>query len=82
MDLFGHVRLGKGGYINDHACFYRFNLGFMVLFRASTGEDWNGLMHDTFVVDTWNIHSKIYWMSFIIMSYFIFINMFVSVIFE
>ena len=54
----------------------------MVLLRASTGEDWNGIMHDTFDEGSDNLSSKVYWMSFMIVSYFIFINMFVSVIFE
>ena len=81
MDLFGCIKLGKKGYINGDANFETFSIGFMVLLRASTGEDWNGIMHDTFTEDSFNLPSKIYWMSFMIISYFVFINMFVSVIF-
>ena len=33
-------------YINSHANFQDFQSAFMTLFRATTGESWNGLMHD------------------------------------
>ena len=36
----------KGEYINQNANFKTFYIGFMTLWRASTGESWNGIMHD------------------------------------
>jgi hypothetical protein len=37
------------GMYNEHANFKDFHKGFMVLFRSSTGESWNGIMHDIMV---------------------------------
>merc|ERR1712070_1068097 len=34
------------GMYNEHSNFKDFHKGFMVLFRSSTGESWNGVMHD------------------------------------
>lgn len=34
------------GLYNEHANFKYFHIGFITLFRMSTGESWNGIMHD------------------------------------
>jgi hypothetical protein len=52
----------------------------MVLIRASTGESWNGLMHDCFVES--GVVAVLYWVVFIIIAYFIFVNVFIAVIYE
>jgi len=44
LDLFGD--LNDGEYINYNANFRSFYLAVMLLFRTSTGENWNGIMHD------------------------------------
>ena len=49
MSLFGQVKHGET--LNRHANFESFFGSLLVLFRMSTGESWNGLMHDT-MVDT------------------------------
>ena len=46
MDLFGNIT--SGSYFNHDGNFTTFYLGFMTLFRCSTGENWNGLMHDCY----------------------------------
>jgi hypothetical protein len=56
MDLFGHISLGKNGHINENVNFKGFSVGFMVLLRASTGEDWNSIMHDTYLKDSHNLY--------------------------
>jgi hypothetical protein len=47
MDLFGDVKYGQ--FINHDANFRTFYTGMMLLVRSSTGESWNGVMHDTAV---------------------------------
>mmetsp|Transcript_7317 Transcript_7317/g.933 ORF Transcript_7317/g.933 Transcript_7317/m.933 type:complete len:87 (+) Transcript_7317:141-401(+) len=44
MALFG--KLNHGEFINEHANFENFYFAITTLFRASSGESWNGLMHD------------------------------------
>lgn len=60
MDLFG--KIVQGEFINGDACFSSFYLSLTTLFRCATGEDWNGIMHDTYN----NIGNTaiIYWIAF------------------
>ncbi|KAK3250718.1 Caveolin-2 [Cymbomonas tetramitiformis] len=52
MNLFGKVKYGD--FLDRHANFQTFPSALMVLFRMSTGESWNGIMHDTMVYkDCW-----------------------------
>ncbi len=46
MNLFGDIEMGDHYYINSQANFRTFYSAMITLFRASTGESWNGLMHD------------------------------------
>jgi len=51
MSFFGTMPLCPDGpcpygLYNDHANFRYFHTGFFTLFRMSTGESWNGIMHD------------------------------------
>lgn len=48
MDLFGKITEGPEGFINQDCNFHTFYNGMMVMTRASTGESWNGIMHDLF----------------------------------
>mmetsp|Transcript_115787 Transcript_115787/g.160663 ORF Transcript_115787/g.160663 Transcript_115787/m.160663 type:complete len:95 (-) Transcript_115787:756-1040(-) len=52
----------------------------MVLIRCSTGESWNGIMHDCLLKV--GFISEIFWFGFIFISFFIFLNVFVAVIYE
>jgi hypothetical protein len=47
MSLFGNVRMGA--FINEHANFTTVPNALLVLMRMSTGESWNGIMHDAMV---------------------------------
>ena len=47
MALFGNV--ARGNYISEDAHFCDFPHAMLTMFRCSTGEDWNGLMHDAMV---------------------------------
>lgn len=46
MSLFGKVPAGE--FIGENVSFTSFYLAMMTLWRASTGESWNGIMHDCF----------------------------------
>ena len=47
MQLFGQIAYGE--YINEDANFCTFGRAALTLFRCSTGESWNGLMHDAMI---------------------------------
>lgn len=47
MNLFGGVRPGQ--FLNRRANFEEIGTSLLVLFRMSTGESWNGIMHDCMV---------------------------------
>ena len=47
MNLFGSVKLQDG--LTRHANFRDFPSSISVLFRAATGETWNGIMHDCMI---------------------------------
>ena len=49
MQLFGRIKPQE--FINRHANFTTFLRSMGVLFRMATGESWNGIMHDTTVID-------------------------------
>lgn len=46
MDLFGGMY--NSDYITRNANFRSFYITIITLFRASTGENWNGIMHDCY----------------------------------
>lgn len=46
MSLFGNIQYGD--FINNNANFTSFYLSMTTLWRASTGESWNGIMHDCY----------------------------------
>lgn len=47
MNLFGGIRQGE--FLNRHANFEEIGTSLLVLFRMSTGESWNGIMHDCMI---------------------------------
>ena len=50
----------------------------LVLLRASTGESWPGLMHDC--GDSILVYA--FWVTYILIAFFIFLNVFIAVIYE
>ena len=52
----------------------------MMLGRASTGESWNGLMHDC--LQHTGFFASIYWVVYVMITFFIFVNVFIAVIYE
>ena len=78
MSLFANVP--EGDFINKNVNFRSFYLSFMTLWRAATGESWNGIMHDCFYVE--GPISVIFWLFFMLCAFFIFMNVFIAVIGE
>lgn len=78
MDLFGEITQGEEGFINQDANFQTFYIAMLVLLRASTGESWPGLMHDCGD----SILVYLFWVLYILIAFFIFLNVFIAVIYE
>ena len=78
MSLFGTVPYNE--FVDDNVNFKSFYIAMMTLFRASTGESWNGIMHDCFEGE--GLMAVIFWIAFQLMSFFIFMNVFIAVIGE
>jgi hypothetical protein len=80
MDLFGDIEEGKEKFIHSECNFRTFYSGMMLLIRTSTGESWNGIMHDTAALRPWL--ARIYWINFTFCGFFIYVNVLIAVIFE
>jgi hypothetical protein len=78
MSLFAKVP--EGEFINKNVNFRSFYLAFMTLWRAATGESWNGIMHDCFYEE--GPVSVGFWLLFELCAFFIFMNVFIAVIGE
>ena len=91
MQLFGEITYG--GYIRTEANFCSFPVAFLTLFRVSTGEAWNGLMHDAMVTPefggcSWEDGNCGSWLavpffvSFVLLTTFIVLKMMIALILE
>ena len=78
MDLFGDNEYGE--FYNEDANFRTFYMALMCLARASTGESWNGIMHDT-ESESGPI-AIFFWLAFVLVAFFVFLNVFIAVIYE
>jgi len=88
MALFGNVRYTN--YLNDDANFRTFPTAMVTLFRATTGENWNGLMRDCMISppfcaveagDCGSVsESVIYWISFQLITFFILVKLVVAIV--
>lgn len=79
VNLFQNVSTGK--IINEYNNFADFKMAMLILFRCSTGEDWNAIMFDCGVQQSLII-SQIYFMSFITLVMFIMLNLFIMVLIQ
>jgi len=81
MSFFGKLPLGvgKNGLLNEHANFQSFHVSMLTLFRMSTGESWNGIMHDCMEVYpvAW-----IYFTSFILFGSYMILNLLIAIVLE
>lgn len=89
MGLFGDAPHGE--FINEHANFETFASSLLVLIRISTGESWNGLMHDALIppndpsCDSYSCYNVIaipFFVSFVLVGQFMMLNLLVAVVLE
>lgn len=78
MGLFGVVP--DGDFIDKNVNFRSFYIAMMTLWRASTGESWNGIMHECTISE--GFISVCFWLLFQLIAFFIFMNVFIAVIGE
>ncbi|KAI8347637.1 Ion transport protein-domain-containing protein [Choanephora cucurbitarum] len=89
QEIFGLTRYGPYG--NDHANFRSLFNSILTLFRITTGEDWDALMHDFFIrpsscVNENDCGSPFYaivlFSAFYIMCTYIFVNLFTMIVID
>jgi len=80
MSLFGPIVYVPGGFINKNVNFRSFYDAMLTLWRAATGESWNGIMHECY--DSQGFVAIVFWLMYQLMTFFIFMNVFISVIGE
>merc|ERR1719440_316989 len=83
MNLFSDVTVDKVEgleFINSRINFKTFGCSMLTLFRTSTGESWNGIMHE--LEDAGHLVAIPYFVSFVVMGTFIMLNLFIAVILE
>ena len=78
MSLFGEVP--EGEFINEHANFKTFYNAIITLWRACTGESWNGIMHECYKEK--GPLAVFFWLTFQLLTFFVFMNVFIAVIYE
>jgi len=64
---------------NEHANFRYFHTGMLTLFRMSTGESWNGIMHDCEYVHP---GSWIFFVSYMMLVSYIMFNLLIAIVLE
>mmetsp|Transcript_19618 Transcript_19618/g.30229 ORF Transcript_19618/g.30229 Transcript_19618/m.30229 type:complete len:397 (+) Transcript_19618:3926-5116(+) len=80
MSLFGQIPQDDTEFLDHNVNFKSFYLSMMTLWRAATGESWNGIMHECFYSE--GIIAVIFWLLFQLIAFFIFMNVFIAVIGE
>jgi len=87
MSLFGKVK--HGDFLDDHANFELFPTAVVTLFRITTGESWNGIMHDCMIQppectkgeDCGSVPwALIFFPLYILVSFYAMLNLFVAVV--
>ena len=80
----------RGEYLTYHTNFDNFLSALLVLFRTSTGEDWNGIMHDLMHDDTDCLSdcgpvpwiAPLYFISFLLVAAQVMLNLFIAIILD
>ena len=83
MNLFSDVTVDKVEgleFISSRINFSTFGYSMLTLFRTSTGESWNGIMHE--LEAQGHLVAIPYFVSFVVMGTFIMLNLFIAVILE
>ena len=78
MSLFGNIP--DQDFLSHNVNFRTFYLSMMTLWRASTGESWNGIMHECYYEA--GLMAIVFWLLFQLIAFLIFMNVFIAVIGE
>jgi hypothetical protein len=79
IQLFAEVPLGEQ--LNEHANFRSFGSALLLVIRISTGEGWNGIMHEVDEAGS-STYAIIYFYSFTVLMSLVFVNLFIAVILD
>ena len=87
--MFKDVEHGQVISQQDYMNFSNFGLAMLMLFRISTGEDWNMVMYDTmdkgnckFGTQCVSAFAPLYFISFVLICTFVMLNLFVLIILQ
>eukprot|EP00755_Sulcionema_specki_P015559 Sspe_Gene.59734::Locus_32834_Transcript_1_1_Confidence_1.000_Length_6014::g.59734::m.59734/K04851/CACNA1D; voltage-dependent calcium channel L type alpha-1D len=89
VSLFAKIK--HGNFLKNGATFKDFPHALLLLLRITTGEAWNGIMHDSVVTppscdphldECGDKMSYIYFISFVVVGSYIFLNLFVAVLLD
>jgi len=89
MNLFSDIR--RGEFLTEDSNFESFFVTMITLFRMSTGESYNGIMHDCMVSPPYCVEGEncgiswfppIYFVSFFVLTAFILLNLLVAIILD
>eukprot|EP00937_MAST-01D_sp_MAST-1D-sp2_P000780 g780.t1 len=69
-------------FLNRHAHFNDLGTAMLTLFRCSTGESWNGIMHEAAVITGNAGATALFFILFTILCFFMMVNLFIAVILE
>ena len=81
MTFFGEMDLNTGPYqlYNEHANFRTFPVACLTLFRFTTGESWNGIMHDCMEYNEW---AWVYFVSFMMLAAYMVLNLLIAIVLD
>jgi voltage-dependent calcium channel L type alpha-1D len=83
VSLYGEIPVDDQNYhfglYNEHANFRNFGTGIITLFRMSTGESWNGIMHDVMSVYP---TAYIFFSSYILLVAYLLFNLLVAIVLQ
>ena len=68
------------GLYNEHASFRYFHIAFFTLFRMSTGESWNGIMHD--VMDYSGSGACFFFLAYMIIGSYLLLNLVIAILLD
>jgi len=71
---------GHYGLYNEHANFRYFHIGFFTLFRMTTGESWNGIMHDC--MEQSGGASAFFFVGFMVVASSLLMNLVIAILLE
>lgn len=81
MELFGRIEHGSGSYglLNGHAHFQTFDRAVVTLFRMTTGESWNGIMHDC--MEAYPM-AWLYFLSWLFLGSYLMLNLIIAIVID